>query len=400
MVMQQSLITPLTDSKRVASIDLVRGVVMILMALDHVRDLLHISSLTQSPTDLTTTTPALFFSRWITHLCAPTFVFLSGASVWLSSQRSGKTYSMRHFLIKRGLWLILLEFTVVNFALWFDVQFRLLMLQVIAAIGAGFIVLAALLRVSPRAIGLVSTVILATHNLLLFVPAFDSTLVEVVRNFLFTPGALQLSSSFTLFVAYPLVPWIAIMLLGYSLGWVFEKSAVEQNKIWLILGMGFLVSFLGLRLLNEYGDPLPWRVEKNTVLTVLSFLNVTKYPPSLLFVHLVLGILFVLLRSVGKWPEALRQLLSVYGRVPLFYYLLHLYLIRLSVFVMVFSQGYHWRDLQFGPFQFGRPVAGSGLELPGVLLIWVILVVLLYPLCRWYDNYKKANVGVWWVRYL
>ncbi|GAB3907716.1 DUF1624 domain-containing protein [Larkinella knui] len=372
---------------------------MILMALDHVRDLLHVSSLTQSPTDLTTTTPVLFFSRWITYLCAPTFVFLSGVSVWLSVRRSGKEDS-RRFLVKRGLWLILLEFTLVNFALWFDVQFRLLMLQVIAAIGAGFILLAVLLRVSPAKIGITSALILATHNLLPLVPASDRPLLNTVRSLLFTPGALQGSPGFTFFISYPLVPWIAIMLLGYSVGNVFEKSQAEQNRLLLKTGGGFLVCFAVLRLLNGYGDPIPWKVEKSTLFTLLSFLNVTKYPPSLVFVFLFLGIMGLLLWFSGKWPQAVQRVVSVYGRVPLFYYLLHLYLIRVSVFVMVFAQGYRWRDLQFGPFQFGRPAAGSGLDLSGVFLVWLVLVALLYPLCYWYDRYKKANAGVWWLRYL
>ncbi|GAB3490545.1 DUF1624 domain-containing protein [Spirosoma knui] len=371
---------------------------MIIMALDHVRDLMHVSSLTQSPTDLATTTPALFFSRWITYLCAPSFVFLSGVSVWLSVRRKGNEKAV--FLAKRGLWLILLEFTLVNFALWFDVQFRLLMLQVIAAIGVGFVVLAALLRIAPRAIGVVSAVMLATHNLLSFVPASDIAFVDAARSFLFIPGPLQGAPDFTFFIAYPLVPWISVLLLGYSLGEVFERNRAERNRILLTVGVGLLISFFGLRFLNGYGDPIPWRVEKSTTLTLLSFVNVTKYPPSLDFILLFLGILFILLRVVDKWHEVVRQVLSVYGRVPLFYYLLHLYLIRVFVFAMVYAQGYRWNDLLFGPFQFGRPATGSGLGLSGVILVWLVLVAMLYPLCRWYGNYKKDNPNVWWLPYL
>jgi uncharacterized membrane protein len=387
-------------SERVLTIDIVRGLVMIIMVLDHVRDLLHVSSLTQSPTDLATTTPALFFSRWVTYLCAPTFVFLSGVSAWLSVRQSPDIGRSQGFLVKRGVWLILLEFTLVNFALWFDVQFRLLILQVIAAIGAGFIVLSALLRVSPRMVGIVSALIVATHNLLQFAPQSDIAFLNTVRNFLFTPGVLQASSGFTFFIPYPLVPWIAILLLGYSFGKIVEKSKADQNRVLLTMGLGFLISFTVLRLVNSYGDPVPWKVEKNTMLTCLSFLNVTKYPPSLIFTLLFLGIMFLLLRFADRLSKSIQHTLAVYGRVPLFYYLLHLYLIRLSVFIMVFAQGYRWHDLLFGPFQFGRPATGSGLNLLGVFLVWVGIVALLYPLCQWYGNYKKDNAGVWWLRYL
>ena len=390
-----------TVSKRVSAIDRVRGLVMIIMALDHVRDLLYTHSLTQNPTDLNTTTSLLFFSRWITHLCAPTFVFLSGVSAWLSYRNATNPANARRRLWKRGLWLIALEFTVINFALWFDAQFRIMILQVIAAIGAGLVLLSALVRVRPLVIGTIAAVIILSHNLLQSLPLPSHPVPGALFNILFRPAILQPSEQFTFFVAYPLIPWIAILLLGFASGPLFQKDADWQKKFFCVAGVLALSLFVLLRLVNGYGDPAPWSVQKNSWYTVLSFINLTKYPPSLLFVLLFLGISFLLLRFTASLPRKVQSMLSVFGRVPLFYYLVHWYLIRFAVFMMVFIQGFTWKDLRFGPFQFGRAEQGSGIGLGGVFIVWLLLVALLYPLCRWYDKYKKRNCQVKpWLRYL
>jgi uncharacterized membrane protein len=386
-------------NKRIQSIDILRGLVMIIMALDHVRDLMHSQSLVASPTNLATTSPALFFSRWITHLCAPTFVFLSGVSVYLSLKRNTVAYT-RRFLVTRGIWLIILEFTLINFSLWFDFQFRILMMQVIAAIGVGFIVLSLLFRVSPKTIGIIALIIIALLNLLQLAPLSSSPFVNVLRNLFFTPGVQVVSKDFMFLFAYPLIPWISIMLLGFSCGRIFEKETSIRNKTLLFTGIGALSLFVLLRLLNVYGDPAPWKTEKNGVYTFLSFMNVTKYPPSLIFTLLFLGIAFVLLRYAEKLPGPLRNIFTTYGSVPMFYYLLHLLFIRAAVFIMVFMQGFKWKDLSFAPFQFGRPATGWGLGLAGIVLIWLAIVALLYPLCRWYSSYKRNHPEKAWLRYL
>ena len=386
--------------KRIHSIDIVRGIVMIIMALDHIRDLMHSTSLAQSPTDLNTTTPALFFTRWITYLCAPTFVFLSGASAYLSIKRTKNISGNGMFLLKRGLWLILLEFTLVNFALWFDFQFRILMLQVIAAIGAGLILLSFLLKVNPKKIAIIALLIIFTHNLLQFIPAQSNRFINVVLNLFFIPGAQVISPSFMFFTSYPIIPWVAILLLGFSCGRIFEKENSYQRKYLMYCGLAVLGLFIILRLVNYYGDPVPWAPRANTVFTILSFFNVTKYPPSLLFDLLFLGIMFLLLGFSGKLPGFVQRILSVYGKVPLFYYLLHLYLIRLAVFIMVFAQGFRWDDLLFGPFQFGRPATDSGISLKFIYVVWFVIVILLYPLCKWYGNYKSMHKEKEWLRYL
>ncbi|HYM94340.1 MAG TPA: heparan-alpha-glucosaminide N-acetyltransferase domain-containing protein [Chitinophagaceae bacterium] len=387
-------------NRRIQSIDIVRGIVMIIMALDHIRDLMHLPSLTQSPTDLKTTTLLLFFTRWITYLCAPTFVFLSGASAYLSAKRNISISKTRDFLLKRGLWFILLEFTLVNFALWFDFQFRILMLQVIAAIGAGLIVLSLLLKISPKKIAIAALFIICTHNLLQFLPPSNNHLLNILLNVLFTPGPQVISPHFMFFTAYPLIPWIAIMLLGFSCGRMFEQWDRKQMKKMLSFGALALTLFVIIRFLNGYGDPFHWQQQNDIAYTLLSFFNVTKYPPSLMFDLLFLGIMFLLLAFAEKFPIRLQRVLSVYGKVPLFYYLLHLYFIRLSIFIMVFAQGFKWKDLLFGPFQFGRPAAGSGISLLMVYVVWLIIVILLYPLCKWYGNYKASHSDNKWLRYL
>ena len=385
---------------RIASIDIVRGIVMIIMALDHVRDLMHTTSLTQNPVDLNVTTPALFFTRWITYLCAPAFVFLSGSSAYLSFKRHMNLKQSRINLIKRGLWLIVLEFTLVNFSLWFDFSFRILMLQVIAAIGCGLIVLSFLLKSKPVKIAIAALLIIFLHNLLQFVPRPENQSLSFIFNLMFIPGARVFPSGFMFFVSYPVIPWMAILLLGFACGRIFEEELNTQNKKLLNFGSIALVLFILLRILNIYGDPSPWNTTGNPLITSLSFLNVTKYPPSLLFDLLFLGIMFLLLRFSDSIPPALKRIFSVYGKVPLFYYLLHLYLIRLSVFIMIFAQGYQWKDLLFGPFQFGRPATGSGIRLMWIYPVCLAIVILLYPLCKWYGSYKERNRMKWWLKYL
>ena len=397
--------------KRVPSIDIARGLVMIIMALDHIRDLLHVDSLTQSPTNLATTTPLLFFTRWITHLCAPAFVFLSGTSAWLSisrqlSEKSSNlsknepASSIRRFLFTRGLWLILLEFTLVNFALWWDIHFRILMFQVIAAIGIGFIVLAFCYKLSPNLLGIIGLVIIFGHNLLSpkLLPANPTG--RLLLSALFSPGLFAMTPNFSVLIAYPVLPWLGILLTGFAAGRIFEKPAPQRKKIVLRLGSAAIALFILLRLVNAYGDPAPWQVQRNSIFTFLSFINVTKYPPSLLYDLLMLGLLFLFLFFIEDRNNAFLRMLSVYGKVPLFYYLLHWYMLRCSLFIMVFAQGFHFSDLLFGPFQFGRPAKGSGLPLAGVYAVWLGIVALLYPLCRWYGKYKATHREKVWLRYL
>lgn len=364
---------------------------MIIMALDHVRDLLHATSLTQNPTDMATTTPILFFTRWITHLCAPIFVFLSGVSVYLSYKKTNDHKETRTFLLKRGLWLIVLEFTLINFALWFDFHFRILILQVIAAIGFGFIILAGLLKINVKKLGAIALLIICTHNLLQILPKMEHAFTNTLLSVLFRQSLFQVTPHFMFLIAYPLIPWFAIMLLGFACGRIFEQEEAKRGKLLMRIGIISLTLFTIVRFSNFYGDSLKWGIQKNGLYTFLSFLNVNKYPPSFLFTLLFLGLMFMLLSLAHRIPGKLKGIVMVYGKVPLFYYLLHLFLIRLGVFIMVYIQGFTWNDLLFGPFQFGRPATGSGVSLGAVYIIWILIVSILYPLCKWYANFKSKH---------
>lgn len=384
---------------RLDSIDFVRGLVMVIMALDHVRDLMHVTSLTQDPTDMATTTPALFFTRWITHFCAPIFVFLAGTSAYLSTQKENDVAVARRFVWRRGIWLVMLEFTLVNFALWFDLKFRTFMFQVIAAIGCSFILLALMLKWSARTIGWIGAVIVAGHNILPLLPLRNDSPLRLALSPLFSLTVYPLTPNLTLIIAYPLIPWLGILLLGYAAGTIFERSESEQRSWLLKIGSTALLLFTVLRFLNVYGDPAQWSGQRNAVFTLLSFLNLTKYPPSLLFTLLTLGVMFLVLAFAGKLQNLFSRVIIIYGRVPLLYYLLHFYLIHILMFVMVFLQGYGWSDLVFG-FNFGRPKEGSGVSLMAIYAIWLGVVVVLYPACRWYAKYKAEHRDNEWLRYL
>ena len=386
--------------KRISSIDIVRGLVMVLMPLDHVRDLLHTTSLTQSPTDLATTTPILFFTRWITHLCAPAFVFLAGASAWLSLEASPDKRAGRRFLLTRGLVLIVLEFTLVNFAMNADIRFRFFSFLVIATIGAGFVLLSLLSRLSWGVTATLAAVLFFGHDLLTRIPLPAPPLPRFLATLFFSIGVFQ-GEKVTFLVAYPILPWLGIMLAGYSAGRLFTLPPERRSRILLRLGLGSLALFVLLRFINVYGDPVPWAAQKNAVFRALSFFNVSKYPPSLLFSLVTLGIILIILRAAEGKDNPVTRFLLVFGRVPMFFYLVHFYLIHLLLFLMVFLQGFHVSDLRFGPFLNGRPDKGSGISLGAVYLVWIGLIIALYPVCRWYGRYKAAHLKEQpWLRYL
>jgi uncharacterized membrane protein len=384
--------------KRVYSIDLIRGIVMIIMALDHVRDLMHTTSLIHQPTDLNTTTPALFFTRWITHLCAPTFVFLSGASAFFSMKSRNDVHATRRFLLTRGLWLIVLEFTLVNFGMLFDIHFEVFLFSVIATIGFGFVVLALLLDCSAKTIAIIGLAILFLHNLAPLVSGDDSAFKKILMP-LFSPGAFPLAGDRVFVIGYPPVPWLGIMLVGFVSGRFFEWGKQKQKLLFLKVGIASITLFLLFRFINIYGDSFPWTQQKNGLFTFLSFINVTKYPPSLDFCLLFFGVMFLILFAVQGIKNNWTEVVCVYGKVPLFYFLVHWYIIHPLVFVMVFLQGFKSSDMMFG-FNFGRPKSGSGLELWGIYLVWISIVAAMYPLCKWYGRYKENNKEKKWLRYL
>lgn len=386
--------------KRINSIDIVRGIVMVIMALDHVRDLVHVDSIGQSPTNLETTTPILFFIRWITYLCAPIFVFLAGTSAYITFRKNNNISLTRSFLIKRGLYLILLELIVVNFALFFDPGFHTIIFEVIATIGFGFIVLGLLLNTSAKWLGIIGLVILFCHNLSPFIPLAANSIAKAILNLFFSPGALPIFSNRVFVMAYPPIPWLGIMLVGFASGKLFELMEEKRKSLFIKIGIGALLLFIVIRYINIYGDSVPWSSQKSAVFTFLSFMNVTKYPPSLAFCLVTLGIMFLMLSFVEGARNKLLQIASVYGKVPLFYFIIHFFLIHFIMVVIMLLQGFSWSQLDFASGTFGRPKGvQSGLELWAIYLIWVSVVVILYKPCLWLGIYKQEHKQ-WWLKYI
>ncbi len=380
---------------RINSIDILRGLVMIIMALDHSRDFFHVSS---DPTNLLTTTPVLFFTRWITHFCAPIFVFLSGTSAFLSGRRKTKK-ELSVFLFKRGIWLTIIELTVFNLLLTFDPAYSFIAVQILWVIGFSMIILAAAIYLPLRVIFFIGCVIVFGHNLL---DAFDYTKAGATPlwwGFLHQPVFINYAPNRMFAILYPLIPWPGVMMLGYCLGALYVKEYGAQKRQKVLMKAGIIVTlfFIVLRLTNVYGDPSQWSSQRNFVTTILSFLNVTKYPPSLLFLSMTLGpgliLLSLLERKKGKWAE----IISVYGRVPFFYFLLHFFVIHFICMILFFINGHSLSEANTGLLHF-RP-ADFGYSLGTVYLIWVAVVISLYPVCKKYDRLKSSHKN-WWLSYL
>lgn len=386
--------------KRISSIDATRGIVMIIMALDHVRDLMHVNSMTQSPTNLETTTPILFFTRWITYLCAPTFVFLAGTSAFISFKNRNNFLESRNFLLKRGAYLVILEFIVVNFFLYFDPGYHTVIFEVIATIGFGFIVLSFLLKVSSKTVAVISLVIIFCHNLFSLIPFEQGSVVKNILTPLLSLAVFPVFTNKVFIMAYPPIPWLGIMLAGFATGKLFESQQPERKRLFIKIGLSALVLFVVIRFINIYGDPVKWAVQNNDIFTFLSFMNITKYPPSLLFCLITLGIMFLMLAFTEGVKNKFITITSVYGKVPLFYFLVHFFLIHVIMVAVMLLQGFHWTQLDFVSGNFGRPKGvESGLPLWGIYLIWIFVVSVLYKPCVWYGKYKSAH-KYGWVRYL
>lgn len=386
---------------RVSSIDLLRGIVMIIMALDHTRDYFHADSFFYDPTDLTQTNPALFFTRWITHFCAPAFMFLSGTSAFLVSQRKTKK-ELAIFLLTRGCWLIFLEMTIINFAWSFDPQFSTINYIVIWALGVSMIALAGLIFLPIPVIAGIGLLIVFTHNLLEPINIPGNNLKAFAWGLLHDPGEFNFLGRIN-FVGYPVIPWIGLMSLGYCCGTIFKKSVtpIQRKKQLIFLGLISIVLFIAIRFTNFYGDAVPWSVQNNAVFTIMSFLNLTKYPPSLLYILMTMGPLLLMLAYLEKPLNRFTKFISVFGRVPLFYYILHIYLIHLLGMLAAEFTGFDWSDMILTTWiAFDPELSGYGFNLGIVYLVWIFVVVSLYPACKWYDTYKITHKEKWWLSYL
>ena len=384
-----------SGAARLEGVDALRGLVIVLMVLDHVRDFFHRTAFTADPLALGEAgDPALFLTRWITHLCAPSFVFLAGVSVWLQQANGKPRAELSRFLLTRGLWLIVLELTLVtvgfNFG-WFA------FLQVIWAIGAAMVALAALVWLPRRIVLALGVLIVVGHQALAPVdPPHLGAAGPVWRLAMEFGPTLSMPG----FVAYPFVPWLGIMLVGYGLGGLFTLPAAARTRTVLLLAGGMIAAFGLLRALNGYGDPQPWSAQGDGLWTALSFLNVGKYPPSLDYVLVTLGLSLALLPVLERlWRPALEVLLT-FGRTPLFTYLLHIWLAHLlamTVGVMMGIPASAFFDMLGDPSR--ALSAGWGFGLPGVYGFWLLTLVLLWPAARWFEGVKRRRRD-WWLGYL
>lgn len=397
---------------RIDSIDLLRGIVMVIMMLDHTRDFFHNAAFQFDPTDPTRTNLALYFTRWITHFCAPVFVFLAGTGAYLQFARGKSKADLSRFLVTRGLWLIFLEVTLVRLAVTFSFDYRFLgFLQVIWVIGVSMIVLAALIHLPLTAIAAFGLLMIGLHNLFddfryqgwgpeSAVPSVTAKLWILLHQAF---QGFPIGGSYTpvVFVIYPLIPWIGVMAVGYVFGALYQLDVLRRKRLLLIIGGVSTALFIIVRGINEYGDPSSWSQQKNLVYTALSFLNTSKYPPSLLFLLMTLGpaILALALFEAKEGSGRIREFFVTFGRVPLFFYLLQWLTAHLLSVVFHYLAGKPVAWLFRSPLTFDAPPAEAGFSLAVVYVAWIIGVLLLYPLCKWFAG-VKARRRDWWLSYL
>jgi uncharacterized membrane protein len=376
---------------------------MVIMALDHTRDYVHAAAMVSRPEDLTQTTAAIFMTRWITHFCAPVFMFCAGlgAFFWLE-RHGGSRPALSRFLWTRGCWLILLEFTVVRFVFFFNLDYSVVILLVFWALGSSMIVLAVLVRLPFRALLGLSIGMIALHNLADPVPASAFGSGGWIWNVLHRPGVIPFAGT-AFIVAYPLVPWIGAMAAGFCFGRVYRLPEHRRSKFLVRLGLILTAGFVVLRALNLYGDPAPWAAQGSPGFTVLSFLNTTKYPPSLMFLLMTLGPAIALLGWIDRVRPRDSHPLLVFGRVPLFYFVLHL------VVIHGMAVGLAWARYGAQPFLFSPPPtlgsprdtfpADFGWSLAVTYAVWIAAVVVLYPACLWFARIRQRRRD-WWLGYL
>ena len=382
-----------TARKRLRSIDLLRGLVIVLMALDHTRDFFGATG--PNPRDIAD--PAVFLTRWVTHFCAPTFILLAGVSAYLYGNRKRSTGQLSGFLLTRGLWLVFIELTLVRFGWTLTFDLKLFFAGVIWVIGASMIVLAGLVYLPQRAIAAMALIMIAGHNLLDGVRAERFGNLGWLWDFLHQPALLHMGAQSEFLVVYTLVPWAGVMAMGYAMGPVFKLHPGARRHLLLWAGTALIAGFILLRATNLYGDPAPWGVEETSFGTLLSFINCEKYPPSLLYLMMTLGPALVLLALFEHVPGRMADWLTTFGRVPFLFYVVHLPVIH------ALAVGLAWLTVGDAGFMFGHAVppkpSGYGLGLPGIYAVWLFVLVMLYPLCRWFAALKRSRDD-WWLSYL
>lgn len=386
---------------RVQSIDLLRGLVMIIMALDHVRDFYHYEvNIGNDPLDLSKTWPALFFTRWITHFCAPAFVFLSGTGIFLYSLKNKTKKQVGFFLFTRGLWLIIAEIFLINIAWTFDLHFSLIVFQVIWAIGISMVCLAALQFLPYKILLAIGLSIVCFHNLLdninIEQPAWAAYAWSALHKPHFFPG-----ESFNLLILYPFLPWLGLMICGYCLGKLYEPGMSDtfRKKFLLYSGLMLTGMFILIRFIDVYGDYNTWTTQITGLFTFLDFLDTTKYPPSLLYILMTIGPALIFLSVSERSLGWLGRRITIFGKVPFFFYFLHFVLIHLLRWAFFFISGHKPAELIIGNSPPGNMPVGNGYPLWVVYLVWIAVIIILYFPCRWYSRYKASHKN-WWLSYV
>ena len=406
--MASTQVGPAARRDRIIAIDVMRGLVMIVMLLDHVRDMVHSEAHHFSPTDLTKTTTVLFFTRWVTHFCASVFVLLAGVGTQRQLAAGMSLPVLSRFLLTRGLWLIFLELTAVRLGAFFSLDPHFIgFFQVIWVIGASMVLMAGLVRLPPTVITVFGLSMIALHNLLdgvgpaAVAPGVATPPGVVLWMLLHRFGPIFTSGGRMAFLIYPIVPWVGVMATGFGLGRVYDWDATRRRRVLTRLGLGALVAFVALRLVGIYGDPSPFVRQPTRLGSFLAFINVSKYPPSLDYLLVTLGpALFALgaLEGVSR-PGRLLEALATLGRVPLFYYLLQWPYANLAALVLGAATGQSLVHLFRSPPEAFELAKNFGFGLPVVYLVWLVGIPILYLPCRAYAAAKR-KYRKWWMSYL
>jgi len=388
--------------ERIPSIDILRGLVMLLMALDHTRMYFGYGTWYSEPTNLTATTPLLFLTRWITHFCAPVFVLLAGTSAYIWGTRKTKN-ELALYLFTRGLWLIFTEVVIVNFAWTFDITYSFIILQVLWAIGLSMIFLSALVYLPVAAILLVGLTIIFGHNLLDPITVNGNGFGSLLWYTFHQQQFLILDTGKILNFVYPVLPWVGLMAIGYALGVLYQTDtdASARKKRLIQIGVGSVFLFLILRGFNLYGEPIPWSEQSTSFFTLISFLNTSKYPPSLQFLLMTVGPSLIFLSISERTKTRSTNLFSVFGKVPFFFYIVHLYLIHILAIYLLVLKGRDWHEyiLSAEGIRSGS-LSNFGLGLEAVYGIWILVIAILYPICIKYLGIKTTKQYRWWPGYL
>ena len=371
---------------------------MVIMVLDHTREFFHHNSLIgEDPLDLKTTSPLLFFTRWITHYCAPVFVFLSGTSAYLYAARNKTKQQVFSFLFTRGIWLMIAEVIVIN-GLWSFGWSQFIMLEVFWAIGISMVFLSFLQFLPYRFLIVLGLMIVFGHNLLDGISITQPAFASVLWSLFHAPNLFQPPHAPVILVGYPFLSWLGIMICGYSLGKLYtEKEAPERKKILASLGFTLIALFIILRFINIYGDRKQWISQSSFLYTILDFIDTTKYPPSLLYALMTIGPALLLLSVSEGVSNGFTKAMRVYGKVPFVYYILHVFVLHSFARMMAAISGNGSGDALFPG---SKLYPDSGYPLWAVYLVWIFVVILLYFPCKWYGDYRANHPEKKWLSYL